>query len=137
MTFFGKDIKKFWMSATLLMVFLLVPGLTAQAQENVLRIKPARCIALHQGQVCYQTLKIEWQADAAETYCLFQQDIKAPVLCWENLASGRGNYEFESDSTRKFILVRKRDNKALAEASVEVAWVYDASSRRESHWRIF
>lgn len=107
------------------------------APDNILRIKPARCIALHQGQVCYQTLKIEWQADVEDSYCLYQQDNKTPLLCWDNMAAGRGSYEFEGASTRKFILVRKRDNKALAEVPVEVAWVYDSSSRRESHWRIF
>jgi hypothetical protein len=58
-------------------------------------------------------------------------------MCWENIASGKGRYEFESNTTQKFILMRKQDAKSMAEFSVEVAWVYDASSRRESHWRIF
>ena len=107
------------------------------AQENLLLIKPARCIALHERQVCYQKLTINWRADSADTYCLFQQDNKVPLLCWENLASGKGSYEFESNVTQKFILLRKRDAKPIAEFSVEVAWVYDLNSHRESHWRIF
>lgn len=112
-------------------------GLPLQSAEVVLHIKPARCIALHEGQTCYQTLKIEWQAGISDGYCLYQQDNKSPLLCWDNLAAGYGNYEFESDNTRKFTLIRKRDNKAVAEFSVEVAWVYDSRSRRDSHWRIF
>jgi hypothetical protein len=130
-----KDIAKHMCRLVALLVF--AAALPVCADENLLLIKPARCIALHQGQTCYQTLKIEWHADALDAYCLYRQDNKTPVLCWENLALGRGNYEFESDTTRKFFLVRKRDNKTLAEFSVEVAWVYDARSKRESHWRIF
>lgn len=143
MTFFGKDITFFWMSLALCLVVWLpnahaqTSALPPQSAEAVLRIKPARCIALHEGQTCYQTLKVEWQADIPDGYCLYQQDNKSPLLCWDNLAAARGSYEFESDSTRKFILIRKRDNKAVAEFSVEVAWVYDSRSRRESHWRIF
>jgi hypothetical protein len=135
----SKDIKRFWLVIAL-GLWLSQAQAQPQAQgaaDAILRIKPTRCIALHEGQTCYQTLKVEWQADAVDSYCLYQQDNKTPVLCWENLASARGSYEFESDSTRKFILMRKRDNKILAESSVEVAWVYDSRSRRESHWRIF
>ncbi len=107
------------------------------ADENQLHIKPTRCIALHEGQVCYQTLSISWKAEVADTYCLYQQDNKVPLKCWDNLANGKWSYEFEGATTQKFMLVRKQDAKPIAEALIEVAWVYDASSRRESHWRIF
>jgi len=115
---------------------VLLPAMT-YADQNLLSVKPSRCIALHEGQVCYQTLSISWQADRVDSYCLYQQDIKTPLMCWESLAVKKWNYEFESKTTQKFILVRKQDAKLIAEASIEVAWVYDASSRRESHWRIF
>lgn len=107
------------------------------ADENQLRIKPTRCVALHEGQVCYQTLNVSWKAEVAGTYCLYRQDNKVPLMCWDNLASGKWSYEFEGATTQKFILLRKQDFKLIAEASIEVAWVYNASSRRESHWRIF
>lgn len=108
----------------------------AHADGN-LHIKPARCIALHEGQVCYQTLNIQWSAETAETYCLYQFGETNPLICWDDRAKGTGSYEFENNKSQKFILVRKRDAQVIAEFTVEVAWVYDASSHRESHWRIF
>jgi len=143
MIFFSKDINVFWKSAVFCIVAWLphayaqTSAAPQQSADAILRIKPARCIALHEGQTCYQTLKIEWQAEAPDAYCLFQKDNKAPLLCWDNVAAARDNYEFESDNTQKFTLIRKRDNKVVAEFTVEVAWVYDSRSRRESHWRIF
>jgi len=138
-SFLGKDIAQTLMCLRLCLGILLGGAFMAgaQADANQLQIKPSRCIALHQGQVCYQSLSIHWQTDAADSYCLYQSDNKAPLLCWENVASGTGAIEFESSSTANFQLVRKRDAKPVAEFTVEVAWVYDASSHRESHWRIF
>ena len=131
----AKEIKK--LSLRLLPLLLgLLPAI-AYADENILRIKPVRCIALHEGQVCYQKLNISWQADLADSYCLYQQDNKTPLMCWDNLSAGRWTYEFEGKATQKFVLVRKQDAKQISEVSIEVAWVYDASSRRESHWRVF
>lgn len=130
-----KDMKKLSLGLLPIMVWLL--PMSTYADENNLSIKPTRCIALHEGQVCYQTLNIQWKADVADTYCLYRQDSKELLMCWENIASGKGRYEFESNTTQKFILMRKQDAKPMAAFSVEVAWVYDASSRRESHWRIF
>lgn len=121
-----------------LVVILSIVGVSnGYADENQLHIKPTRCIALHEGQVCYQTLNISWKAEVADTYCLYQQDNKVPLMCWENIASAKWSYEFEGKSTQKFMLLRKQDAKQIAEVSIEVAWVYDANSRRESHWRIF
>jgi hypothetical protein len=138
MKIISKDIMLFmrWLTA-LAILSIASSQLQAQTADNQLRIKPARCIALHEGQTCYQTLKIEWQAEVVDSYCLFQQDAKAPLFCWDNLSLGRITYEFEGEHSSKFFLVRKRDNKTIAEFSVEVAWVYDSRSRRDSHWRIF
>lgn len=120
-----------------LSVFLYSLCTVTQADDGFLQIKPNRCIALHEGQVCYQTLKINWKADVEDVYCLYQQDNKAPLICWENQSAGKGVYEFEGSATSKFFLLRKRDAKPVAEFTLEVAWVYDAKSHRESHWRIF
>jgi hypothetical protein len=131
--FFQKSLLRFFLLFFLGYFF----PVAVYAEDNLLQIKPARCIALHEGQVCYQKLTINWQAENADTYCLTQENNKAPLLCWENIVTGKGVYEFESNVTQKFLLIRKRDNKTMAEFSIEVAWVYDARSHRESHWRIF
>ncbi len=122
---------------TLLGALALISTSLARANESLLKIKPTRCIALHEGQVCYQKLNISWQADLADSYCLYQQNNKTPLMCWENVAAGKWSYEFEGATTQKLMLLRKQDAKQIAEVSIEVAWVYDASSKRESHWRVF
>ena len=126
----------FSMSAWALTDTSVFPG-TASTGEAQLNIKPARCIALHEGQVCYQTLKIQWNAVQQDTYCLYSQGENVPLLCWENSLTGIGRYEFESSKTQNFLLLRKRDGKVVSSFSIEVAWVYDASSHRKSHWRVF
>ncbi len=107
------------------------------SEGDTLNIKPSRCIALHEGQVCYQTLKIHWVAAQQDTYCLHVQGENTPLLCWENSTTGSGRYEFESNKTQQFLLLRKRDGKLVSSFSIEVAWVYDANSHRKSHWRVF
>lgn len=132
-----EEMKKLSGGLALLLLSLAAVHVVAEPDEAQLQIKPARCIALHEGQVCYQTLTVTWRARVEDTYCLFQQDNKVPIQCWENTATGKATLELESSSSRQFFLQRKRDNKNLAEFTVEVAWVYDASTHRESHWRIF
>jgi hypothetical protein len=129
--------KKLSCGLTLLLLLLASEFATADQDIAQLQVKPARCIALHEGQVCYQTLTVVWSADQADNYCLYQQENKSPLQCWENTSSAKISIEFENNNSSKFILQRKRDNKNLAEFTVEVAWVYDASTHRESHWRMF
>jgi Protein of unknown function (DUF3019) len=109
----------------------------ANATEALLQIKPARCIALHEGQLCYQTLKIQWETSNADNYCLYQQGSSSPLVCWDNVAQATEKYEFESSTSQKFVLIRKSDAQVVADFIVTVAWVYDANTHRENHWRIF
>ena len=120
-----------------LFMALLFCGTNVHAEDSLLHIKPARCIALHEGQVCYQKLKINWRVAAVDTYCLYQQGNNEPLLCWVNKTDGAGIYEFVGNKSSTFLLVRKSDAQVVAQMNIDVAWVYDSSSHRESHWRIF
>lgn len=124
-------------TAVLLFVFMQFNIPFTLAQEAQLQVKPGRCISLHEGQVCYQKLIIQWQSLIADNYCLYQKSNPVALLCWDNVAQGSGAYEFSGSMSTDFILVRKRDEHILAEFKIDVVWVYDASSRRESHWKIF
>ncbi|HWV16560.1 MAG TPA: DUF3019 domain-containing protein [Cellvibrio sp.] len=123
-----------YVALLLLLVFCLP---CVWADEGRLQIKPARCIALHEGQVCYQTLNINWQTAVQGDYCVYLQDSKTALMCWENSNGSQLKYDFESNSTKKFTLQNSRTGEIVAEFSLEVAWVYNAGSRRESRWRIF
>jgi hypothetical protein len=106
-------------------------------QKAQLQSKPNRCIALHQGQVCYQNIVLSWQVDQASEYCLYQQQAEQPLHCWQAVSSGQYFYAFASDSSVKLQLVHVQTKAVVAETLVEVAWVYKANTRRKTHWRLF
>jgi hypothetical protein len=107
---------------------------TAAAQ---LQLKPQRCVALHQGQMCYQSVQLSWRAQQAGHYCIYQQKAETPVYCWRGVAAGQYQYEFASDASLEFQLVNAQTKIPLATATLEVAWVYKANTRRKTHWRLF
>jgi hypothetical protein len=119
------------------LIFFASPSFSIEVDDAQLTVKPTRCIALHEGQTCYQTLKIAWSTSAVDSYCFLEKDKPSPSICWDNLATGKGTFEFSGAMTSRMLLIRKRDSKIMAEFNIEVAWVYDASSHRKSHWRIF
>lgn len=110
---------------------------TAPTQQVQLQSKPNRCVALHQGQVCYQDIVLSWQVDQASEYCLYQQHAEQPLHCWQSVSSGQYSYAFASDSSVKLQLVNAQTKSVVAETLVEVAWVYKANTRRKTHWRLF
>ncbi len=120
-----------------MLICLICHSTAAFGDETFLQIKPANCVALREGQICYQKLTINWRAATSDDYCLYQRGDNTPLVCWNNLMQGSSVYEFAGNSSTDFILVRQRDNQTIAKFTLEVAWVYDAKSHRESHWRIF
>lgn len=107
------------------------------AQGAQLHPKPNRCVALHQGQVCYQDVVLSWHVDHAGEYCLYQEHAEHPLHCWEGLSSSQYKYAFASDTSIKLQLVKMPSKTLIAAAIVEVAWVYKANTRRQTHWRLF
>lgn len=122
---------------------LLLPGRFVLAADKILpnaaqlQSKPNRCVALHQGQVCYQDVVLSWHVDQASEYCLYQQHAEQPLHCWQAVSSGQYRYAFASDSSVKLQLVNTQTKTLVAETLVEVAWVYKANTRRKTHWRLF
>ncbi|PUA28558.1 MAG: hypothetical protein B0W54_19170 [Cellvibrio sp. 79] len=101
-----------------------------------LLLTPARCVALHQGQICYQRVQISWSSSAVGNYCVYMEEQAQPLHCWQEQTQGTLVFEFASDSSRLLQLKNAQQN-IVAEASMEVAWVYKANTRRKTHWRLF
>lgn len=111
---------------------------TAPAAEAVLlQLKPNRCVALHQGQVCYQDVQLLWSAPQVGHYCLHQQNVAQPLYCWQNVNAGEFRYEFASDASVQLQLMNVQTKTIVAQTGLEVAWVYKANTRRQTHWRLF
>jgi len=107
------------------------------AEAVLLQLKPNRCVALHQGQVCYQDVQLLWSAPHVGHYCLHQQNVAQPLHCWQNVNAGEFRYEFASDASVQLQLVNAQTKTVVAQAGLEVAWVYKANTRRQTHWRLF
>jgi hypothetical protein len=122
-------------------IFLCIAqGVQADNVENQsaqLQLKPNRCVALHQGQMCYQTVQLSWSANQSGNYCLYRQYADVPIFCWQGAAAGQHQYEFTSDTSVQLQLVDEQTQTPVATATVEVAWVYKANTRRKTHWRLF
>ena len=109
----------------------------AAAPAVLLQLKPNRCVALHQGQVCYQNVQLLWSAPQPGHYCLYLQNTAQPLNCWQNVNVGEYRYEFASDTSLQLHLVNEQTKTVIAQAELEVAWVYKANTRRQTHWRLF
>lgn len=131
-----------WLPFVISASILLFIAHTAQAnnaglEPAQLQLKPNRCVALHQGQVCYQKIQLSWRVPQVSNYCLYQQHTETPLYCWRNVAAGEYQYEFASDTSTQLQLVNIQTKTTVATAALEVAWVYKANTRRKTHWRIF
>ena len=109
----------------------LVPDTKAQ-----LTLKPAKCVSLQQGQVCYADVELQWRASHAGNFCLQSSTQEAPLLCWNTQQQGQFSGEIRSDTNVVFTLTQQGSDKVLASAEMEMAWVYK-KKRSAVSWRVF
>ncbi|AQT61940.1 hypothetical protein CBP51_06890 [Cellvibrio mixtus] len=132
-------LQAFWFASV--SMFITMPP-SAQAETAVvdrvqLQLKPNRCVALHEGQVCYQTIQLWWSANQPGNYCLYQAHASEPIFCWQDVSEGKYQYEFSSDTAVQLQIIDTHTNTLIVKNVVEVAWVYKANTRRKTHWRLF
>ena len=101
-----------------------------------LHVKPATCVALHRGQVCYQRIVFSWKVADIEQYCLFTQNQDAPLVCSNGSQKGVA-HDYSSKSSETFILRQGREGPQVAQFTINTAWVYRTGSRSSSSWRLF
>ncbi|NTS76076.1 DUF3019 domain-containing protein [Catenovulum sp. SM1970] len=116
------------------MLYFLTSSVFAASDRSLLKIKPQKCIALHQGQTCYQTLSIEALVPSNEEYCIFQNNQE--ISCW-HARQHQFEFEFEATQSQMFELRHKVSGQTLAESKVTVAWVYKSKRKSASGWRLF
>jgi len=120
---------------------------TAAPQENVatnnnaqlaqLKVTPKRCIALRKGQKCYLEVTFSWQHEKISDYCLVNTTTDETLKCWQQLAQGEFDFDFQSTLSNNFALRQFQSKIDLASAQIPVAWVYKSSKRAKSTWRLF
>ncbi len=124
------------LTSVVLVVCAAVSTARLGAAEPEFQLKPSRCIALHAGQTCFQTITFIWSLPRSHNYCLFEVSVDKPLYCWLNGGRGRFRYQFESQSSSAFRLVRE-DGELVAERVLEVSWVYRNNRKSSSGWRLF
>ncbi|WP_158224604.1 DUF3019 domain-containing protein [Agaribacterium haliotis] len=103
----------------------------------VLDVQPNRCIALHRGQDCYQKLTVSWQTPEVGDYCLQVLDGPGVLQCWQGLRQGQMKLEFADSKAWNFELVEQGKIRSLAEAELELVWVYKRTKKISTGWRLF
>ena len=107
------------------------------SQESYLKVSPERCVALREGQICYQNIVLDWQTVNKGNYCLFFKDNSRPLRCWSNLNQAQFKMDFQSKQSKRFVLKTKDSARGVASVEVSVAWVYGNKKRRRASWRLF
>ena len=106
------------------------------AQHASIRLKPAKCVSLHQGQVCYADVELSWQSQEKQSYCLLSNTQSKPLACWKNASEGVFSGEVSSNTNVLFTLIKQGDSTPLASAEMKMAWVYK-KRRAAVSWRVF
>jgi hypothetical protein len=122
-------------------VLLLLCADSARAADvgetATLSVKPAKCIALHKGQKCYQRLTFTFESSIIGQYCLYQVPLVKPLHCWDAGEREQPVIEFESDKSEVYQVRRPSEAMVLAEVKVRLASVYQQSKKSYSGWRLF
>jgi len=106
-----------------------------------LTLTPNQCVSLHQGQQCVVTVDISWQVSLIGEYCLYSSLQKNKLNCWAMKKSGNFKKELEIEEDITFTLKSMGDDinndKVIASALLELAWVHKKSRLSHSAWRVF
>lgn len=123
-------------------IILLLTGMGLLTVKSVLAVEinlasqPAKCVSLKQGNICYQEVHMQWSSSETADYCLYNQAQEKPLKCWQQMDSGEYEFDFAFPQTQQYVLRYKGRAKDLANAVIEVKWVYKARRNRFS-WRVF
>lgn len=135
-------------TALLRAVLALLLGLTAVLAEKAfaettasMEMTPDRCVAMTEGQTCYQTVTVLWESTELESYCLYEENSETALVCWDNAKQGKTKLAFESSESVTYRLRLKKPpsetKKVVAEHNVLVTWVYSKTKKRRNSWRLF
>jgi len=110
----------------------------ARDQYNIgLHVTPERCVALRQGQTCYQEVTFTWRQSQKGNYCLVELSTMQVLQCWQQVNSGKFEWDFQSSESREFALRNQDTTENLAASRITVSWVFKSSKRPKSSWKLF
>jgi len=129
-----------WVCTLALAPLLGAAGAHADDAGVRLEARPATCVALHRGQVCYKRISVSWQPLPNGRHCLLSDKRSSALVCWHGDARRRFEHDYADDSSERLRLERigadGRTLAVLAEVTLSTAWVY-RDSRGAGGWRLF
>ncbi|MFK7852530.1 MAG: DUF3019 domain-containing protein [Granulosicoccus sp.] len=135
--------KVFCLLASFLSISLVASSVAAQSRHEEagtngieLLAKPTSCVALHRGQVCFQSILFSWKVQDAGEYCLYKIKADTPLSCASGNLTGVA-HEYSSKSSETFVLKQGRQGPEVAKVTINTAWVYRTGRRSSSSWRLF
>jgi hypothetical protein len=124
-------------SLVVLTSFLPSPAFASSDTPFIFKVSPERCVALRQGQTCYQLVTFSWQYVQEGNYCLVALSTSKVLQCWQQTNVGLFELDFQSSENQEFALRRQGQDENIATALVTVAWVFKSSKRPKSNWKLF
>jgi hypothetical protein len=100
-------------------------------------VSPQRCVALRQGQTCYQEVTFSWRLAQKENVCLINLLTKQVLKCWQNTEQGKFDLDFQSTQSTDFVLRAEKQDIDLSTTHITVSWVFKSSKRPKSSWKLF
>lgn len=112
---------------------ILVPA------ENIsFSIKPRLCVLSKEQEICEDQLVVSWSSKDKRSLCLFQENKKLPLRCWENERKGSHSFELTTANNIEFKLIEMADERALASKQFEVVKTTEEFRRRRRNpWSFF
>jgi len=129
--------KSTWLIWISLCLAISYPATADTYAGNVqLNVKPASCVALHRGQLCFQKIRFFWVAGDDSEHCLYS-DTQNRLLFCANGDSDNFIHGYASETSESFSLRLSSSGLTVATVTVNTAWVYRTGKRSSSGWRLF
>jgi hypothetical protein len=109
----------------------------ANENKNGLAVSPKRCVALRQGQICYQEVTFKWQQSQVGNYCLVELPTQEVLKCWQQVQTGTFDFDFQYNQSTSFALREQGLEQNLSVVPITVSWVFKSSRRPKSSWKLF
>jgi len=129
-----------------ILIPLFLATLTARAAGDAMvpadnisfSIKPHLCVVSDTNEICEDQLIVSWDSKDKRSLCLYQQDKKLPLRCWENEHFGSHSFLLATANNIEFKLVEMAERTELASKQFEVVKSIDNFRRRRRNpWSFF
>jgi hypothetical protein len=103
----------------------------------ILSLKPKECVVFKEGDKCYASVKVKWNASEPAALCLFRNPDEVKLYCWSNASEGQFSEDLVMEEPVDYYLAYAVNSEILIKQTLTLSWVYKKSSRPEQTWRLF